>query len=60
MTEILKWLIRWNRWLGIALMSFSQLDCEKVGGLTESERRDCERRQLNEVVVDWDGIFQSV
>lgn len=41
-------------------MRFSQLDCEQVGRLTESEKRDCERRQLNEVVVDWDGIFQSV
>lgn len=41
-------------------MRFSQLDCEPVGRLTESKKRDCERRQLNEVVVDWDGIFQSV
>ena len=41
-------------------MRFSQLEREKVGGVTESERRDCERRQSNEVVVDWDGIFQSV
>ena len=41
-------------------MRFSQLEREQVGRLTESVRRDCEKRQPNEVVVDWDGIFQLV
>ena len=41
-------------------MRFSQLDCEKVGRLTESVRRDCEKRRLNRVVMNWDKIFQSV
>ena len=40
-TEILKLLIRWKRWLGIALMRFSQLERGKVGELTEGERRNC-------------------
>ncbi len=41
LTEILKLLIRWKRWPGIALMCFSQLEREKVGELTEGERRNC-------------------
>ena len=52
LTEILKWLIRWNRWPGIALMRFSQLEREQVGRLTESVRRDCEKRRLNRVVMN--------